>query len=345
MDNPKEVNVTITPRTIINIVLTLLGLWVAYQIRDVLTLIFIVIGLVIAFSSIIKSWEKYLPRTLSIVVLYTILILVFIITAALIVPILVSQLTDFLGFVQTELLTRGISGDNVIQQFHDNLEMALHGEGIQGFEQLFIQFRGSLGAVYSTTVGFLGGIVAIFTVLISSFYLLLDEENFQKFIRMLFPKSEQNRASMIMDHISAKMGNYLRGQLLLMLSIGVVIGIALAILGVPYPLLLGIWAGLMELFPYVGPVLGAVPGVFLAFTTLGMVKGLIALVIYLIVQQLENQFLAPKIMGKALGLSPVVIIFALLIGGKLFGLVGLLIAVPVAGAISVFYQEWRNGRT
>jgi predicted PurR-regulated permease PerM len=150
---------------------------------------------------------------------------------------------------------------------------------------------------------------------------------------------------MIMDHISAKMGNYLRGQLLLMLSIGVVIGIALAILGVPYPLLLGIWAGLMELFPYVGPVLGAVPGVFLAFTTLGMVKGLIALVIYLIVQQLENQFLAPKIMGKALGLSPVVIIFALLIGGKLFGLVGLLIAVPVAGAISVFYQEWRNGRT
>ena len=138
------------------------------------------------------------------------------------------------------------------------------------------------------------------------------------------------------------MGSWLRGQLLLMFIVGAVNGIGLAILGVPYAFLLGLWAGLTELFPYVGPVAGAIPGVFIAFTALGPVKALIALIIYIVVQQLESNFLIPKIMGRALGLSPVAVIFALLIGGKLFGFIGLLLAIPVAAVLAVVYEEWRG---
>jgi predicted PurR-regulated permease PerM len=338
--NRQQVDINIPVKTIITVVLSLLGLWVIYQIRDIVSLFLIVLILVIAFSPLIQSWERYMPRTLAIIVLYTILLFSILIISALIIPVVLNQLSSFLGYLETNFMHFGFSSDNFIEQLRSNLNLVLQGENSQALTQLFSQFRGSLGTVYSTTLGFLGGIVAVFTVLISSFYLLLEEKNVYRFIQSVVPVSKHKKIEVIIEQISQKLGNYLRGQLLLMAVVGLVTGIALAILGVPYAFLLGVWAGVMELLPYVGPVLGAVPGVFLAFTTLGVVKGMIAIVIYFLVQQIENQFLVPKIMSRALGLSPVVIIFALLIGGKLFGFLGLILAVPVAAVLSVIIQEW-----
>jgi predicted PurR-regulated permease PerM len=150
------------------------------------------------------------------------------------------------------------------------------------------------------------------------------------------------KANDVIDGITHKMGSWLRGQLLLMLVVGVLVAIGMAILGVPYALLLGVWAGITEFFPAIGPILGGLPGVILAFTTLGLVKGIIALVIYIVIQQLENHILVPRIMGKALGLSPVVIILSLLIGGQLLGFIGLIVAIPIAAVVSVIWEVWRD---
>ena len=334
MDRINDFKLIIPPKTIITILVTIFLVGILYQIRDILILFLIVVALVVTFSPIIRSWEKYIPRPLAIFLLYLLLALSVTLVGVLVLPVFFTQLRDFLFHLYETANYYGINSGDIYNQLR-NLQ------GTQNFGQLLGQFRGSLGTLYSTTMGFVGGLIALFTVLVTTFYLLLEEKNLQQSITSLIPVNQHKRASNIFDKISDKMGRYLRGQVLLMLIVGVVIGVAMKILGVPYAMLLGIWAGSMELLPYVGPIVGALPGVLLAFT-LGPTYGIIALIIYFLVQQLENQFLVPKIMGHALGLSPVVIIFSLLIGGKLLGFVGLLIAVPITAALGVLYEEWRS---
>ena len=144
--------------------------------------------------------------------------------------------------------------------------------------------------------------------------------------------------------LATKMGGWLRGQGILMLVIGILDGIVLVVAGVPYALTLAIWGAVTEIIPYIGPPLGAIPAVIIAFVD-SPIKGLIVLIAYIVIQQIEAQFLAPKVLGKAVGLSPIIIIFALLIGAKLGGIIGMLLSVPAAAALSVIIQEWPTIRS
>ncbi len=342
MDQAKDVKISIAPHTILSIVATLLILWILYQVRDIALLFLVVLALVVALSPIIRAWEKYLPRPIAILILYILLFFALVLISALILPPVVSQLSDFLSYLQHNFANSGYTSISAIQRFQDNVNLLLQGQGFQALGQLVTQFRGSLGAVYNTTLGFLGGIIGLITVFVSSFYLLQDENNIYQMLTSFFPERHHKKIHRIIDGISNKMGSWLRGQLLLMVIVGLADGLALGLLGVPYALLLGLWAGLTEVLPYAGPIIGALPGVILAFASLGLVKGVVAILIYLAVQQIESQFLVPKIMGRALGLSPVTIIFSLLIGGKLLGFIGVVIAIPVAAALSVIYREWRT---
>ncbi|HEY1074264.1 MAG TPA: AI-2E family transporter [Patescibacteria group bacterium] len=341
MDKPNDVRITIAPQAIISVGLTLLGLWFLYLVRDILFLFLIVVAVVVTFSPIIRSWERYMPRTLAIVTLYVLLFLGVVLVTALLLPSLINQFSDFLVYLDNRFLHGG-QADGYIQDIRHSLSLFLQGQSTEGLTRILTQFQGSLGAVYNTTLGFLGGVVAVLTVFVTSFYLLQEEKNLQNFLAGFLPTSQHKRIVSMVNRISAKMSNWLRGQLLLMVIVGILTGTGMAILGVPYPLVLGLFNGLMEAVPYVGPFIGAVPGIIIAFTVLGPVKGFIALAIYLFIQQIENQFLAPKIMSRALGLSPVIIIFALLTGGKLLGLVGVIIAIPIVAALSAFYEEWRK---
>lgn len=336
----KDVRVSISPQAIIVILLGALGVWAIVQLKDIIILFLIVLAVVVAFSPIIKSWQKYMPRWVAILALYLALILGIAAIFSLLVPPILNQLNDFLGYIQTR--SDLASGNESIAQLQNSLSLVAEGHSTQVLTQLFTQFKGSLSAVYSGALGVFGGIVAILTVFIASFYLLVEEKSFYKFIRNMLPKTHVKKANEVIEGITLKMGSWLRGQLLLMLIIGVLVAVSMAILGVPYALLLGVWAGITEFFPVIGPILGGLPGVILAFTSLGLVKGIIALVIYIVIQQLENTILVPRIMGKALGLSPVVIIFSLLIGGQLLGFVGLIVAIPVAAALSVFYSVLKD---
>ncbi len=332
--------ISISSQAIGVVLLGALALWAVVQLKDIIILFLIVMAVVVAFSPIIKSWQKYMPRWLAILTLYVALLLGLALVFSLLVPPILHQLNDFLGYLQTR---SDLASDNpTIAQLQNSLSLVADGHSTQVLGQLFTQFKGSLSAVYTGALGLFGGIVAILTVFIASFYLLIEEKSFYTFIRGLLPKTHVKKANEVIEGITLKMGSWLRGQLLLMLIIGVLVAVSMAILGVPYALLLGVWAGITEFFPVIGPILGGLPGVILAFTTLGLVKGIIALVIYIVIQQLENTILVPRVMGKALGLSPVVIIFALLIGGQLLGFIGVIVAIPVAAALSVIYAVWKD---
>lgn len=138
------------------------------------------------------------------------------------------------------------------------------------------------------------------------------------------------------------MGYWLRGQLLLSLIVFVMVYIGLSILNVKYALLLALLAGLFEVVPFLGPWISAIPGVFFAFSQGGIGKAVLVAVVYLVVQQIENNLIVPKVMGKTTGLNPLVVIIAILIGARLAGAIGALLAVPVTLAITVYFESFKE---
>jgi predicted PurR-regulated permease PerM len=141
--------------------------------------------------------------------------------------------------------------------------------------------------------------------------------------------------------IQNRLGNWLRGQLILSLVIFTLTYIGLSILQIKYALVLAMLAGSFELIPYVGPILSSVPAIFLAFVQAPYLA-LFVILLYFIVQQLENSLIVPKVMGRVTGLNPIVVLIAVLIGAKIGGIVGTLMAVPVATALSTFLYDFNN---
>jgi predicted PurR-regulated permease PerM len=193
------------------------------------------------------------------------------------------------------------------------------------------------------TLAQVGGIILdIVLALVISLYLLVDGPRFRVQSLALVPARYRAQAVFLEDNVSRVLGGYLRGQLTLAAIIGVAAGVGMGLLGLPYAVVLGVLAGLFELVPMFGPVLSVVPAVivalFLPFPTVVWV-----LLFFLAIQQIENNILAPRISGHAVGLHPLGAMFALLAGFQLAGLLGGLFAVPLAGVLWVLLAAaYRN---
>ncbi len=185
---------------------------------------------------------------------------------------------------------------------------------------------------------FLGGLAAVITVLVFTFYMLLEGAEIKKGFTALFPAAERRRVTLVLDRIGAKFGGWLRAQLLLSFSVAVPVALGLSLLRMPYPLLLGIVAGIGELIPMVGPTLGAAVAVLVALSQQPwQLVGV--LIFYTIVLNVEPHILVPRIMARVVGMSPILTLVALLTGIKLLGILGGLLAVPVAAALQVIVAE------
>lgn len=193
------------------------------------------------------------------------------------------------------------------------------------------------------TLAEVGGIILdIVLALVISLYLLIDGPRFWARSLALVPPQHRPKALFLQDNVSRVLAGYLRGQLTLALIVGVLAGVGTALLGLPYAVVLGVLAGLFELVPMFGPILSVVPAVlvalFMPFPTVVWV-----VLFFLAIQQVENNFLAPRISGHAVGLHPLGAMFALLAGFQLAGLLGGLFAVPIAGVLWVLLgAAYRN---
>jgi predicted PurR-regulated permease PerM len=219
------------------------------------------------------------------------------------------------------------------------LNELLHDLGLDGQLQTALgQLAGQLAPLLRTVVALpaqvLGAIIAVFSgFVLAVFWIGFTEDLDRSVISRLSP---DRRAAVrgLSGQISATLGGWLRGQVILMLFVGGLAFIVLLVLGVRYPVALAVWAGVTEALPLIGPWIGAVPAVLLA-TLESPTKGGIVLLLYLGIQQVENNFLVPRVMQQAVGLHPFVVLVALLVGGSLLGLAGVLIAIPAAAVIQV----------
>jgi predicted PurR-regulated permease PerM len=208
-----------------------------------------------------------------------------------------------------------------------------------------------ISRIFSFTAGFLHGLVVFVLGAVLGFYLLVDLPKVQRTSMALMPSARRDEVRSVLEKMGRALGGYFRGQLLVAAFVGVASMLGLFIVGLPYWALVGAVAGLFNLIPLIGPFIGAVPAVFIAFTTTdstgllhlepGWPLAVGAAVALLVVQQIDNHIISPNVMARTVKLHPVTVMLGLLIGGTLAGLVGMLFTVPViASAKIVLLHLW-----
>ncbi len=167
---------------------------------------------------------------------------------------------------------------------------------------------------------------------------MVEKNGVERLVKQTIPLNLQTKVLRVIGKIEFKLSRWFLGQLALGFIIGLMSYIGLSILGVPYALVLAIIAGLFELIPYIGPWLSAIPAILIALTISPTLAGAV-LILYFIIQELENYLIVPKVMEKSVDIHPVITIMAMMIGGQLAGLVGVILAVPVAAMVLVVAEE------
>lgn len=300
-----------------------------YVIRDILAIFFFVIIIAAALSPIVDRWSKTIPRILALISLIIIIIGCLMLISWMIFPPLINQISDM--------------GQNFNKNIPETISTLPSSERVLDVLSSQLDKIGTSlsSGIFKTTTSVINGFIAFVTIMVLVFYILVDKDTMKSFLLEYLPVQKKNEIIETLEKLVHKMGSWVRGQLSLMLIVGLIDGVALGVLGVPYALTLGLWAGLTEVIPYLGPFLGLIPALLIAFAySETLLIPILVIVIYALVQQLEANFLVPKVMEKAVGLSPIIIIFAILVGGKLMGVTGVILAVPAAAAISVIIKEW-----
>jgi predicted PurR-regulated permease PerM len=327
-------NLTISILTIIKILAVLLALGFLYLIRDVLVLLFVAIIFAAAISPWIDFFQKRkIPRALGLIFIYLLLFSILTLTVGLLIPPITTQINqlanNFPNYYQK------------VTAFFAPWQKSLGpAESVQEILKSWGLGLGKMTAnIFSTVMDVFGGFLSFLAILVLIFYMTVKERGMQRFLEQVLPKKHQERITSLITRVQEKMGLWLRGQLILCLIIGILSYLGLSILGVNYALVLALVAGITEIVPFVGPIIGGILAVLLAFVQ-SPSKAFFVIILYVIIQQLENQIIVPRVMKRAVGLNPIITIIAILIGARLAGILGALIAVPVATAFLVFVRNY-----
>lgn len=309
-------------------ILVVLG-WFLIQIKEILILFFIAYILMAALKPYVNFLKrKKIPRSIAIAIVY---ILTLAVVVLLIIPLIpffseqiLSLITSFPKYLDSILKALGIHVD------------AIHVQEFLGSQ------LNTIGAnAFAVTGAIVSSIFSLFLVFVVSFYLMSDESRVKKELSALFAKKEQERVGVIITQVEDKLGAWFRGQIVLCFCIGLLTWIALSLIGFPFALPLALLAGLLEIVPTIGPILSAVPAVIVALS-ISPTLTLAIIIIYVLIQTLENNILVPKVMQRAVGLNPIVIILAITIGANLLGVLGALLSIPFVSMLIIIIKNWKE---
>lgn len=195
------------------------------------------------------------------------------------------------------------------------------------------------GGLFETASSFLGGIANFVLIIVISFYLVVKEDGVVQFLQIVTPAKDERYVIDLWKRTQKKIGLWMQGQLLLQLIVSIMIYVGLLILGVPHALLLAVFAFILELIPVFGMSLAAIPAILLAILNGGLPLGLFVIGLYLIVQQIETHLIYPLVVKKIVGVPPLLVIIALIIGAKLAGLTGIILSVPLSVGLMEYLDD------
>lgn len=290
-----------------------------FEIRAILIAVFISYIIMASMHPFVRMLKRRgLPKILAIVIVYSIVIAFIVLLVIPILPFFISQVQSLLRAIPTYVNTASQALGIQISQSQINSMIA--------------PIASSIGQnAFSITGKFFGGVFSVLTIFILSFYMLIDRERIGRTLPEIFPLRYREKGILTIHLVEEKLGAWLRGQVILSLVIGLITWIALTLLGVPYALPLAIMAGFLEIIPTLGPIIAAIPAVIVGLA-ISPIMAITVIAVYAGIQIAENNILVPKIMEKAVGLNPIIIIIAILVGGNLLGVVGALLSIPFISA-------------
>lgn len=314
-------------------VIVLVGCLFLWNIRSILFLIFISL-LVASGIRPVVNWLRKGPlnRSFAILIVYTFIFGIIALILYLSLPPLIGEARNLVENFSSQQSTEEVI-NNINNPVLQNAALWIY-QNIGDLTQQFIEFNQALNLGLSI----FGGVFAGLTVFVVTYYWLTEREKVYYLIVSFVPPRNQAKAKEVWDGIEAKLGAWVRGELVMMLFIGTLAGLGYVVIGVKFAFALAVFAGLTELIPLVGPYIGGIPAVLVALTE-GWLPAVLVVVYLVLLQLIEGNVLVPRVMEKAVGVNPLAVIVGLLIGGTLAGIAGALIAVPVVAVIQVIYRE------
>ncbi|MEA2486213.1 MAG: hypothetical protein QOD46_1324, partial [Actinomycetota bacterium] len=323
-------------RIVFAVVAALILVYAAYLVRSILVLVLVAGFLAVGLDPAVRAIERLgLRRGVAVAALFVAIVLFIGGFLFAVIPPLVEQVTNFAAHLPKyveDLAHHNPRIERFIIQndIPDKLRSAT--------KSAPTLIGGSLATLIGVAGSVIGSVFKVLTVLVLTIYFLMSLHRIRRGTLRLIPLSRRERATALVDPMLEKVGGYVAGNLAISLIAGALAFIFLALAHVPFPVALALWVAIADLIPLVGATLGAVPAVIVAFV--GSIPLGIATIVYFIVyQQTENYLIAPRVMTRAVDLSPAAVLLAALIGASLLGFVGALMAIPAAASLKLIMQE------
>ncbi len=330
MDNEKILD--ISWRTILKISLVVICFFVFYSIRNIIIWFIFALTISILFNPVIDFLQrKKIPRILSIILVYFGFFGVFSFLIYLVIPLFASEIHLFL---------------ESFPQYFEKISPPLEGLGFQAFESMesFIESIGNtLGKMASSIFNVLfvvfGGFFSFLSIITIAIFLSLEEKAAERTLVLLFPKKYETYVLNLWGRCQKKVAGWFGVRIIACLFVGIASFITFLLFDIKYPFILGLFAGIFNFIPYIGPLFTAIL-LFLIIFPSEMLKALFVLIVFFLIQQIEGNVLSPLLMKRIIGIPPVMVVIALIIGGKLWGILGAFLAIPLAGILFEFLKEF-----
>jgi predicted PurR-regulated permease PerM len=339
----KNISVTISTGTIIVTIFLVLLAALLYVLRDLVLVVLTAIIIASAIDPFARWFGKFrVPRVASVLLVYVVISSILFGIFFFFLPPILDEAAKFLNTVPAYLDTLSaytpFNSGSIVSEFTGDFSLT---NTIQ-------DFRSSLGTVsegfFQTVRLIFGGVLSFILIIVLSFYFAVQERGVEDFLAIVSPTAHQKRVLNLWERSKIKIGRWMQGQLILALIIGILVYLGLTVLGVRFALLFALLAAMLEIIPLFGPILASIPAIILGFSDGGVTLGLLVIGMYIIIQQFENHLIVPLVVTKVVGVPPVLVILALVVGAQLAGFLGMLIAVPVAAVLQELIVEIERSR-
>lgn len=343
MTEPHKSSITsISTSTIVRFFVVGVLVLVLYYISNIILAVLAAVIFASAIEPAIAKLEKFrIHRVLGAVMIYLFIAVAFAGLLVFFVPTVSNDLVSFLNNLPKTISLETLwapaesLGLQVGTSAMGNGTISL-GDFIQGLQSLI---TGTSSSAFQTATLIFGGLLGLILIVVLSFYLSVQEDGVTDFLRIITPVKHQHYIADLWRRSQRKIGYWLQGQILLGLVVGVLVYLVLMVVGIKHALLLAILAAVFEIIPVFGPIISSVPAILIAFTDGGIGTGLLLIGLYLIIYQFESQLFYPLVVKKIVGISPIIVILALVIGAKLGGVLGALIAVPLSAVLMEYIHD------
>jgi len=322
-----------------------LALSLLYLLSPILTPFIIGAFLAYLFDPLVRKLKQHhVPHYVSISIVFFFFFLILLALLLLLIPLVESQVQHF-----AEIIPNTIDWlqNTILPWLKDNLGIDSEAINVASIKKLLADNVTKAGgaatiavqAVVTSGFKIIEWIIKLILIPVVAFYLMCDWDRFLRGIQNLIPRNTEPTFTRLMKECNSVLGAFLRGQLIVMISLGVIYAAGLTLIGLQVGIIIGVIAGLLSIVPYLGTITGVLIAMVAAYLQMGTLKAVaLVLLVFAVGHLIDHLFLTPKLVGGRIGLHPVAVIFAILAGGCLFGFVGVLLALPVASVIMVWLR-------